>query len=474
MNAPGSTHHPATELLSRYKAILAAAWQARHELAGPRRLADEAAFLPAALSLQATPVHPAPRRAAWVICMVFAFALLWAWFGQVDIVAVAQGRIVVSERTKTIQPLEASVVKRVRVRDGDSVHAGQVLVELDPTNAQADQQSVQEQLKAADADLRRAQALLSAITGTKPAALPALPPGEGGGEGNAHLQSEWQDIQARLAKLDAEHARRGAEAATVREAIAKLDATLPLARQREADFKGLAAQGFINQHAGQDRTRERIEQERDLATQQARLAEAGAAMREAEQNKAAYLAETRRALRERQTVATLKREQLGQERHKTEQRQRLTQLTAPVAGTVQQVAVHTEGGVVTPAQVLMVVVPRDAEVTAEVVVDNKDIGFVRPGQAVEVKLETFPFTRYGTVPATVKRMAADAVADEKRGAIFPATLTLAHNSIDINGQRVALAPGMNLSAEIKTGRRRLADYLLSPIRQAASESLRER
>ncbi len=145
-----------------------------------------------------------------------------------------------------------------------------------------------------------------------------------------------------------------------------------------------------------------------------------------------------------------------------------------MAGTVQQVAVHTEGGVVTPAQVLMVVVPRDAEVTAEVVIDNKDIGFVRPGQAVEVKLETFPFTRYGTVPAQVKRMAADAVADEKRGAIFPATLTLARSAIDINGQRVALTPGMNLSAEIKTGRRRIADYLLSPIRQAASESLRER
>ena len=461
-SAPSSPMHPALELLARYKAILAAAWQARRELAGPQRLADEAAFLPAALSLQATPVHPAPRRAAIVICALFAFALLWAWFGQVDIVAVAPGRIVVSERTKTIQPLEASVVKRVLVRDGDSVQAGQVLVELDPTNAQADQSSVQEQIKAADADLRRAKALLGALDAGRIAG------------GDPHLQSEWQDIQARLAKLDAEHSRRQAEAATVRETIAKLDATLPIARQREADVKGLAEQGFMNQHAGQDRTRERIEMERDLATQRARLTEAAAATREAEQNKAAYLAETRRTLRERQTQATLKREQLAQERNKTEQRRRLTQLTAPVAGTVQQVAVNTEGGVVTPAQVLMVVVPRDAEVTAEVVIDNKDIGFIRAGQAVEVKLETFPFTRYGTVPAQVKRMAADAVADEKRGAIFPATLTLARSAIDINGQRVALTPGMNLSAEIKTGRRRVADYLLSPIRQTANESLRER
>ena len=239
--------HPALDLLARYKAVFQAAWQTRHELAGPKRLADEAAFLPAALSLQATPVHPAPRRAAIVICALFAFALLWAWFGQVDIVAVAPGRIVVSERTKTIQPLEASVVKRVLVRDGDSVQAGQVLVELDPTNAQADQSSVQEQLKAADAELRRAAALVGALDAGRVAGI--VP----------HLRSEWQDIQARLAKLDAEHARRQAEAATVREAIAKLDATLPLARQREADVQGLAEQGFMNQHAGQDRTRERIE-----------------------------------------------------------------------------------------------------------------------------------------------------------------------------------------------------------------------
>ena len=199
MTTSSGANHPALELLARYRAILGAAWQARHELAGPKRRADEAAFLPAALSLQATPVHPAPRRAALVICTLFAFALLWAWFGQVDIVAVAHGRIVVSERTKTIQPLEASVVKRVLVRDGDSVQAGQVLVELDPTNAQADQSSVQEQLKAADADLRRAQALLGSLGGARLAGS------------DPHLQSEWQDIQARLAKLDAEHARRSAE-----------------------------------------------------------------------------------------------------------------------------------------------------------------------------------------------------------------------------------------------------------------------
>ena len=473
MSAPteaAAARHPALDLLARYRAIFSAVWAARHELSGPQRLADEAAFLPAALSLQETPVHPAPRRFALTICALFVIALAWACIGQIDIVAVAPGRIVVSERTKTLQPLETSVVRKVLVKDGDAVRAGQVLVELDATNASADGASAQEQLESARSEDVRTTALMQALRSHQPPKLPA----PDSSHTQAQLEAEWQDMSARLAKLDAEQARRQAELATVRETIAKLEATLPIARQREMDFKTLADKGFMSSHAGQDRTRERIEQERDLATQQARLAEAQAASRETAQARAAYLAETQRALSERQAQAQLKRQQYTQELNKAQQRSRLTQLTAPVDGTVQQVAVHTEGGVATEAQVLMIIVPKDAEVTAEVVVDNKDIGFVNADQHATIKLETFPYTRYGTVDAQVKSVTADAVNDEKKGAIFPATLTLAQTHINVDGKRIALSPGMNLTAEIKTGQRRVIDYLLSPVQRAASESLRER
>lgn len=489
MSSP-QPRHPALELLARYKAIFQAAWAVRDQLAGSKRMADEAAFLPAALSLQETPSHPAPRRAAVAICVLFVIALVWSIFGQIDIVAVAQGRIVVSDSSKTLQPLEAGVVKRVLVKDGETVKAGQVLVELDATNASADKASVQEQLAAAISEESRTTALIQALRDSRspvlpplsePAALLPLRPGEvrGEGAGNAsntlaQLHSEYQDITAKLAKLSAEQARRRAEITTVRETIAKLEATLPIAQQREADFKKLSEQGFMSSHAGQDRTRERIEQERDLATQKARLLEAQATLKESVNAKASYLAETQRLLSERQAQATLKRQQLTQERSKTEQRSRLTQLAAPVTGTVQQMAIHTEGGVVTPAQVLMVIVPKHAQVTAEVVVDNKDIGFVNAGQAVQIKLETFPYTRYGTIEAKVDSVAADAVSDEKRGAIFPATLTLAKSDIDVDGKRIHISPGMNVTAEIKTGKRRVIDYLLSPIERATSESLKER
>jgi len=479
---PAKPRHPALDLLARYKAIFSAAWTHRHELAGPKRLADEAAFLPAALSLQDSPVHPAPRRFAYAIMALFIIALLWAIFGKIDIVAVAPGRVVVSERTKLIQPLERSVVKRILVKDGDRVTAGQALVELDPTAATADKANVEEQLKASVSDVLRARTLLQALTSSNQsnaaapptAAYPTTWTPEETNSAKAQLQAEWSDITAKLAKLGAEVSRRQAEIATVKEMVTKLETTVPMAKQREDDFRKLAEQGFMAGHAGQDRTRERIELERDLATQRARLAEAQATLRESENARTAYLAETRRTLHEREANADLKRLAATQEQAKATQREKLTTLTAPVAGVVQQLAAHTAGGVVTEAQPIMVIVPEGASVTAEVTLENKDIGFVSEGQEAAIKLETFPYTRYGTVEGKVSRVTADAVNDDKRGAIFPVTVALGKGVIDIEGKMIKLSPGMNLTAEIKTGQRRVIEYLLSPIQRAGSESLRER
>ncbi len=239
--------HPTIELLARYRAIFQAAWARRAELAGPARLADEAAFLPAALSLQDTPVHPAPRRLAWCLMGLFVLALAWSILGQVDIVAVAPGRIIVGERTKVIQPLEASVVKRIWVRDGERVKAGQVLVELDPTMAAADIASVREQLRASASEAMRTRALLLALSNRKlpmPVLIAQSTDSMIDPAAQAQLLSEWGDISARLDKLDAEAGHRQAEIATVQAAIAKLEATLPLAQTREADFRKLVGEGW--------------------------------------------------------------------------------------------------------------------------------------------------------------------------------------------------------------------------------------
>lgn len=267
---------------------------------------------------------------------------------------------------------------------------------------------------------------------------------------------------------------RKAEIATVKETIAKLEATVPMAQTREHDFKKVVTEGFISSHATQDKTRERVELERDLSVQRARQQEAQSALGESLNARAAFQAETQRALQDRNAAASSKVQQFSLDHTKATQRERLTQLSAPVDGTIQQLAIHSVGGVVTAAQPLMVVVPDSATITAEVSIANLDIGFVNAGQRAEVKLETFPNTKYGTVAATVNVVTSDAVTDEKKGTYYPATLTLDRRSMHIDGKQIALSPGMNVTAEIKTGERRVIEYLLSPIQRAGSESLRER
>jgi hemolysin D len=182
----------------------------------------------------------------------------------------------------------------------------------------------------------------------------------------------------------------------------------------------------------------------------------------------------RRSATDTATAADKRAVALAQELVKLERRSELMQLASPVAGTVQQLAVHTVGGVVSEAQPLMAIVPAESSVEVDVAVENKDIGFVRAGQAAEVKLETFPFTRYGTVPATVKFVSQDAVMDETKGAMFQARLRLHTPAIDVDGKTVQLAPGMAVTAEIKTGERRIIEVLTEPFRRVAGEALRER
>jgi hemolysin D len=212
-----------------------------------------------------------------------------------------------------------------------------------------------------------------------------------------------------------------------------------------------------------------------------------AAIGQAQHSLTAWKTDTLRSLNERHAQADLQARALSAESQKTGQREKLTTLSAPVAGTVQQLAVRTTGGVVTPAQVLMVVVPHEAQVTAEVTLENKDVGFVNVGQDAEIKLETFTFTRYGTVPAKVRTITADAVMEHETasveskgsykvpgGAVFPAILELSTNNILVDGRRVKINPGMSITAEIKTGKRRIIEYLLSPVSSHLSESMKER
>lgn len=473
-HAPGL--HAAVDLLKRYAAAFRHAWRDRKNLDPRPRSPDEAQFLPAALELQETPVSPAPRVAMGLVMAFAAVALLWAIFGRIDVVAVAHGKIVPSDRTKVVQPFETATVSAIRVADGQAVKAGDVLIELDATTATADSARLENDLATARLQAGRARAMLAAIASGKPPALERLQDLEDGRLAREQrvLDGQYGEYQAKLARIDADVARREAELASTREIVGKLEQTAPIARQRARDFKDLVEKNFISRHGYLEKEQARIEQEADLATQRSRLTELAASLREARGQRVALVAEARRIALDGLNEAEQKTTTYRQELVKAESRGKLMTLTAPVDGTVQQLAVHTVGGVVTPAQPLMMVVPSDNPIEVEALVENKDIGFVNPGQEAVVKVETFPFTKYGTLDARVTHVSNDAVNDEKRGLIFPARVALARATLRVENKTVNLSPGMAVSVEVKTARRRVIEYFLSPLMQYGDESLRER
>jgi hemolysin D len=467
-----------TDLLNRYRSAWRHAWQSRKRMDSPAYQPHEVQFMPAALALQETPVHPAPRYTQWLIMAFAALALLWACIGRIDVVATASGKIVPNGKTKIIQPSDVAVVSAIHVYDGQTVQAGQLLVELDSQITAADVQRTQSDLRAAEVDQARATSLLDAIFHDRPptplARLLANADPIQQAAAQRWVQGQYQELRSNLDQVSAAIEQQTAGIQAAHASVASLRETLPISRQLASDYKTLQAKGILGKHAWLEKEQIRLSQERELLVQQARVTELQAAKKEAQQRRESVLAQSRRAMLDLQQEATQKIAALSQELKKAQQRDRLTQLTAPVAGTVQQLAIHTQGGVVTQAQPLMSIVPSDQPVEIEALVENKDIGFVREGQEVEVKVETFTFTRYGVIPGTVISLSNDAIEDEKRGLVYSARIQLKEKSIQVGERRVVLSPGMAVTAEIKTDKRRVIDYFLSPLKAYANESLRER
>ena len=414
----------------------------------------EREFLPAALELIETPAPALPRAVLWAIVAALGFAIGWSCIGKIDLVAVAPGKVIAADRTKLIQPAEVGVVKKILVADGQTVRAGEVLIELEAaaTATGADTARQREALMAARLEAARHEALArGAQLKAPPGAAKALVDAE-----TRAMASQVQEHRAKLAEFDAEIVRRTAELNAVRELANKLAQTLPIAQRRAEDYKNLVEQKFVSQHGYLEREQARIENERDLAFQQARVAQLAAAVEETRRRRDSLVAEYERTEINAKVDADKRAALLAQELVKAETRQSQQTLTAPVDGVVQQLAVHTIGGVVTPAQALMVITPSDYQ--AE----------------IEAQLDTFPFTRYGTIPGTVSFVSSDAVQDEKRGLVFQARVKLDKPAIRVDEREVSLTPGMAVTAEIATARRRIIEFFLDPIRRTAAEALIER
>jgi hemolysin D len=462
-----------------------------------RRRNHELAFLPAALEIVETPPSPLGRAIGATIIAVFLLALTWASLGSVDIVATAPGKIIPSGRSKVIQPFETGVVRAIHVHDDDTVKAGQVLIELDPTINAAERDRSKSDLVAARLDVARLRAALAG--GADPVAdfhPPENSPPSLVAMQQQYLLSQTNEHRSKIAALDRQLAQKEAERATAQATIAKIQALIPLLQQQVDIRKALFEHETGSRVLYLQTLQQLVEQQQELDVQKSKFDETAAAVAAIKETRAQTEAEYRRTLYDDLAKDEPKAAGLAQDVIKAEERTELQVLKAPVDGTVQQLAVHTVGGVVTPAQPLLVLVPVDSHLEIEAMVSNRDIGFVEPGQQAEIKIATFNFTRYGLLHGKVLSVSHDAVGkddladpakdkgqpdghstrspSDDEGPVFAARVSLDRTAMQIEGKEVNLAPGMAVTAEIKTGERRIISYLLSPLRKYRQDSLRER
>jgi hemolysin D len=461
-----------------------------------RRAQSELAFLPAALEIVETPPSPIGRAIGVTVIGVFCVALVWASFGTVDIVATAPGRIVPSGRTKVIQPFETGVVRAIHVRDGQKVKAGEVLIELDPTMTEAERDHLKSDLLSSQMEVARLQAVVSGKNDPTEAFVPPESASPSLIEMNRQLLlSQVAEHQGKLAALDRQIKQKEAERESTKAAIAKLEATIPVLSQKVEIRKYLYDKDLGSKIVWLTDYQELVGLQQEVLVQKSKLQESDAAVAALVETRAQTAAEFRRARFEELTRAQEKAAGLAQDVIKAEKRTKLQALEAPVAGVVQQLSAHTIGGVVTPAQPLLIVVPLDSHLEIEAMVSNRDIGFVHNGESAEIKIDTFNFTRYGLLHGKVINVSQDAITRDKpqdksgdkvqgseasssepkgQDLSYAARVSLDQTQMQVEDKLVNLSPGMAVTVEIKTGSRRIISYLLSPIIKYKQEMLRER
>lgn len=440
---------------------------------GPGRIRRrrELEFLPAVQEVEDTPPSPLGRAVLGTILAFFCVAILWAMLGRIDIVSVARGKLIPSGKSKVIQPLEAGVVKMIHVRDGQLVRKGEPLVELDTTVTEADRQRWSNEVQAAQVEGARLKALLAGedTLVAPPGADPQYVALQ-----QQLLQEQLTQHKATLAAMKLRVEQRKADIQAKRADIARLEATVPMQAQRAQAFKKLLDDHYVSEMQYLDAEQQRIDKVQELEAKRQELIRDEAELAETWKHYQRLIAEFMQSHQTELAAIETKAASLSQELVKAGQRRGLQTLMAPIDGVVQQLAIHTVGGVVTPAQQLMVVVPREHQLEVEAIVENKDIGFVRAGQPAEIKIDSFPFTIYGVIDGHILSVSNDAVPLEQAGLVYTARVGMARSDMQIDDRVIHLSPGMAVTVEIKTGTRRAIEFFLSPLLKAMKETARER
>jgi len=442
---------------------------------------DYRAFYPPLIGLQQRSPHPQGRRVLWALFALLVFLLAWALLGRLDIVAVADGKLVPASYLKIVQPSEAGIVKDILVNEGDRVRTGQVLMRMDALITEADLESITTESTRKRLALARIDAELSGQPFhpeiEAPAALIR--------ETSAQYQANRDALAAALGEERSRLGKAQQELAASRQQKTRLLAVLPHYQNQDIAYQKLVNEGFAGSLMGSDKQRERIEKEQELATQEHLIASAQASIEQSQKKLRQIETDYLRQLHAERHEEQSQLDKLEKELEKMQHRRTLMELKAPQDGIIKDLATHTAGTVVQPGTVLASLVPQDEKLKVEVWVSNEDIGFVRPGQPAKLKFAAYPFQKYGMGHGVVEHVSADAQSEEEardsglqagrqRPLRYKALVALNTNALEMEQIRYPLSVGMQTTAEILLGDRTVAEYLLSPVQKAWHEAGRER
>ncbi|MGE5417327.1 MAG: HlyD family type I secretion periplasmic adaptor subunit [Acidobacteriota bacterium] len=431
-------------------------------------------FLPPALEIEKAPPSPLGRLLIWIIVILVFLTGLWSYLGKVDVVAVARGKLIPDGRVKLVQPLEEGIIKSICVEEGERVKKGQILINLDSTINQADFQANESNLTyyKIERDMLVAELNGQEIDST-------LWNAETLNEEAASALEYQRSLK--IARETDYKAKEEAQELVINQKKSQLKAAkalLPLQKEAVRLVREEASAYTELHEAGGMSKLEVISKLKEVNQECQKLEEQKKLVAEAEDdlNGAVSALTALRMEREKEILTELEDKEktianLEAEVTKGKQKIQMEKLTSPVAGTVHGMASYTIGGVVTPAQPLVTIVPEETPLIVEASALNQDVGFLEVGQKVEVKIDTFPFQKYGTIPGRLEAISPDATDDEKLGPIFTIKVKLDRQWLAVNGRNVTLTPGMTASAEIKTGKRRIIEFFLSPIMKYFNESL---
>lgn len=401
---------------------------------------DSHEFLPIIAEIEEEPVNPLGRTMFWILVSLILFTLLWLFFGKADIVVSARGKIIPDGEIKIIQPLETGVIKKILVKEGDFVKKGQVLMEIDPSTTEPHLESMKANLGYINLERKRLNALSNGSSF--------------GVVDSESAQTQKSLYQTSLADLRNQLQAKRKEIQGIDEEISNYNKQLSInfaKEQRMSSVSDIIAKNDLEKvKAENTEYRSKIQ---ELRHQRARVQE------EANYIRSSFKTQNLNELADRDKRAT----ELDANIKEIEFRKQQQNIISPVDGYINTLLVHTTGGVVTPAQKLVSVVPVGAPLVIKATVMNKDIGFVREKMPVLIKIDTFDFQKYGMINGVVKKVSKDSVDDQRLGPVYDVYIKPLNKTLMVEGHETPISTGMSLTAEIKVNKRRIIEFFIYPM-----------